>query len=895
MMNKKISRSITATLLSSTMIFSIATNVFAQVKQESKLNNPAYTQNQILIKRNLIAELKADGLDVDYFEKNGYKVTVVDFNENIKTANGNLKLEKNGKVIILDFTNNRVYIDGKIVSYNLSELINNGNIYEFVDNISSFTRLEIDIKNNTVREFKVSKPQEGGALIKITDKNENKPSNSENKPSENKPSDNKSSDNKSLDNKEQKPEENQNKTVTWEDINKALDKIDKGEALNWEDVEKIAEVIEPSKEKENNLEENLMKMLKDKDLTKEILDKLDKNQEEFEKIFELGVNDKETENKLAEELDKLLKDEELTKKIVKNLDKDQSSWDKLFDKEAEKAEEAQKAKEEAERKAEEARKAKEEAERKEKEAKEKAERERKEAERKEAERKAEEARKEAERKAEEARKAKEEAERKAEEARKAEEERKKAEEKEKNEFIDKVSELINGDANSDKAKELIDKDKDIFDKIIGKEENKDKPVEPSGDNEGKPVEPTKPSDDNKDKPSDNNQDSKENPKTEKTLEEKVKEVYEQIKENGKELIQYKSDKNLTGPVLERTEYREVKVEIAKGKYATLKVKFLPGLSREHWNRVNDYRIANGLSPLSQPTKGLQEAADIRAAELVYNRLHKSTPGHVYLEHKRCDGADVGERMVNYAGENILLRSPFKGEDDYTAAEETFEQFKNSPPHNANMLRDTSGSKKESVVKFERRMAVSTVVGEDNCLYQVQLYGIDRFGDENYRFVKIGENKERYDEPNTYVAREGMSDEEAIKDFRDTLKEKSVKYYVENGEYPDEQKFRTIERETVNEKVKEIYGEDAEVIYEKPADVDTPSVDEIGDEVGPNPPSQPPKEYQNVASDEAHTNKASEVKPEVKTEVKTEVKSEVKTEVKSENNVQSVDNSNIENK
>ncbi|MDA5510373.1 CAP domain-containing protein, partial [Streptococcus thermophilus] len=97
--------------------------------------------------------------------------------------------------------------------------------------------------------------------------------------------------------------------------------------------------------------------------------------------------------------------------------------------------------------------------------------------------------------------------------------------------------------------------------------------------------------------------------------------------------------------------------------------------------INDYRASYGLPALASDTK-LDEASSIRAKEIEQK-----------FAHERPDGSDfdsvleqVGSTDLYSFGENIAYFSDTNSVDGSKAAQRLFNQWKNSPGHNANMLR-----------------------------------------------------------------------------------------------------------------------------------------------------------------------------------------------------------------
>jgi len=98
---------------------------------------------------------------------------------------------------------------------------------------------------------------------------------------------------------------------------------------------------------------------------------------------------------------------------------------------------------------------------------------------------------------------------------------------------------------------------------------------------------------------------------------------------------------------------------------------------EEWamlSLINDYRAANGLGPV-QMTQTLSNAAEYHSADMASKD---------YFSHTLADGTSWSQNMTNfgydystYRAENIAA--------GYAAAAATFEQWRTSPGHNANML------------------------------------------------------------------------------------------------------------------------------------------------------------------------------------------------------------------
>lgn len=90
--------------------------------------------------------------------------------------------------------------------------------------------------------------------------------------------------------------------------------------------------------------------------------------------------------------------------------------------------------------------------------------------------------------------------------------------------------------------------------------------------------------------------------------------------------------------------------------------------------INDYRAANGLGPLAlSPT--LSAAADAHSQDMATKN---------YFDHTGLDGSTPEQRMTaaGYTGANATGENIFAGDEKASGA---FASWKNSPPHNANML------------------------------------------------------------------------------------------------------------------------------------------------------------------------------------------------------------------
>jgi uncharacterized protein YkwD len=123
-----------------------------------------------------------------------------------------------------------------------------------------------------------------------------------------------------------------------------------------------------------------------------------------------------------------------------------------------------------------------------------------------------------------------------------------------------------------------------------------------------------------------------------------------------------------------------------------------------FDQLNLYRLGNGLQVL-QYSITLQLAADLDAKDM-YDRN--------FFSHTNPDGEDPGDRAVAagfchpYGGENIA-----KGRNTLSSAGEVMTVWKNSPGHNANMLR--------TQFKYVGIGYYHVQVGQDHFYYWVQLF------------------------------------------------------------------------------------------------------------------------------------------------------------------------------
>ncbi|MDU6031706.1 MAG: CAP domain-containing protein, partial [Peptoniphilus harei] len=353
--------------------------------------------------------------------------------------------------------------------------------------------------------------------------------------------------------------------------------------------------------------------------------------------------------------------------------------------------------------------------------------------------------------------------------------------KKSDKFVEELTNAIKDQNKSNQILQLFEKDKDIFNKLIGKDEKQ--PEVPAEDNKEDKKQPETPAEDNKEdkKQPETPETPSENGK--KTVTEADIDAYIEKMEKDNYILPIKDrNKSVTGPILERTEYKDVKIRDKNGNITTVRVKYLTGLSEESWKLVNEHRRAHGLPEVQAPSRTLQEAANIRAAELYYNykTYGPSHPNH--FAHVRPDGRDIKTSMNNFGGENILHGYNYNLNDDYDAAKQTFETFKNSDGHNKNMLWNNPNKKP---IAQERSLAIATIVSEDdpNHVFQVQLFGSSIWGDENHSLLNPGENIKHNDNSVEPIYNKDGSEEYARKKHEEN-KRKGVRQYLETGEWPE---------------------------------------------------------------------------------------------------------------
>ena len=672
-----------AVLSTSILAGSVSQVIAANQSDPQALNVIEKNIKMVDANKNLIDMIKKGKVDLKKFNDNGYMT---------KIDNGCLILAKGGEVVILNFNTWSIIVGDYAKPVNLRTVIANNDIFEYVENIilGNFPKVtlstpaiqkETAIRNVSVKEVK--------------------------------------------------------------DIEDILNRIENGGVIDENELEDIADIVVPAENPTTNkVADKLDELLKDKELTKEILNKLEENQDEFDKIF--GKDEKKEETPVTPAEDK--KEEE------------KPSEDKKEEKPAEDKKEGETPVTPAEDKKEE----------KQPEAPAEDKKEEKPAEDKKEEKPAEEKTEDEllREKVKELLEDKELTNKIIEGLNKNQSAFEKLfdfrtdEEKKMDRFVEDLTNSIKDQNSTKEILNLLEKDKDIFNKLIGKEEKQ----------------PEAPAEDNK-------EDEKQPETGKKVVTEADVDEYIRNMEKDNYVLSIKDrNKSTTGPILERTEYKNVKIRDKDGNITTVRVKYLTGLSEESWKIVNEHRRAHGLPDVKAPSRTLQDAADIRAAELYYNykTYAKSHPNH--FDHVRPDGRKIEDSMNNFGGENILHGNNFNLNDDYEAARQTFEVFKNSDGHNKNMLWDNSNKKP---VAQERRLAIATIVSEEDPdhVFQVQLFGSSIWEDENHSLLDAGEKVKFNDNSVEPIYNKDGSEDYARKKHEEN-KRKGVRQYLETGEWPE---------------------------------------------------------------------------------------------------------------
>ncbi|MDU3086863.1 MAG: S-layer homology domain-containing protein [Peptoniphilus harei] len=503
--------------------------------------------------------------------------------------------------------------------------------------------------------------------------------------------------------------------------------------------DKKEEETVPEKTQEEKIKEEIEKVLKDEDLSEQIKESLNNNRTEFEKLFDFRTEDEKKVDKFVDELIKSIKDQNKSNEILNLLEKDRDIFNKLVGKEDKKETPTPEDKEEENPAEDEKEKEKPAEDKKEEESTPEKTQEEK-------------IKKELEKilKDEDlSNQIKESLNKNQTEFEKLFDFRTE-DEKKVDKFVDELIKSIKDQNKSNEILNLLEKDRDIFNKLVGKEDKKEE----------------KPAEDKKEEV------------TEADIDAYIAEM-----EKGNDILPIKDrDKSKTGPILERTEYKDVKIRDKNGNITTVRVKYLTGLSEESWKIVNEYRKKNGLPEIQAPSRTLQEAANIRVAELYYNykTYGESNPNH--FAHVRTDGRDIENSMNNFGGENILHGKNFNLNDDYDAARQTFEVFRNSPGHDENMRWDNPNKKP---IAQERRLAIATVVSEEdpNLVFQVQLYGSSIWGDENHSLLNAGE-KIKYNDNSVEPIYNKDGSEEYARQKHEENKRKGVRQFLETGQWPE---------------------------------------------------------------------------------------------------------------
>ena len=148
--------------------------------------------------------------------------------------------------------------------------------------------------------------------------------------------------------------------------------------------------------------------------------------------------------------------------------------------------------------------------------------------------------------------------------------------------------------------------------------------------------------------------------------------------------------------------KDVTVRVSDTENTTVKGHYEEELAQQHINLINSYRTGNNAKALIVDDE-LMNIARLRAAEITKN-----------FNHTRVDGKSL-DTLKKYLGENIAMTSGNATPTD------VFEQFKDSPGHNKNMLKKDYA--RIGVAMFRLRVEMEDGKIEYNT-YTVQIFELD---------------------------------------------------------------------------------------------------------------------------------------------------------------------------
>lgn len=172
-------------------------------------------------------------------------------------------------------------------------------------------------------------------------------------------------------------------------------------------------------------------------------------------------------------------------------------------------------------------------------------------------------------------------------------------------------------------------------------------------------------------------------------------------------------------------YKEVRIELKDGKIGVVRIKLNKEAADIHKRLINEYRESKSLKKLKDSDE-LDKIAEIRVAEITYQQLN----GEI-ISHRRPNGDNLPDVITNFDGENITNLRTYNKNYDATKEypKKAFNNFKNSPAHDENMLKD-EGDRKVGV-------AIAEAISEDGkkVFSAVQVYGKNDKGNEEYKIDK----------------------------------------------------------------------------------------------------------------------------------------------------------------